>query len=160
LPGCHVWDGTSAVGGDLCRFHELSLGLTADAVFTAAISQGGCSHGQVRVGYFPRSSASTPAVIERGPLRRTPVFGGVDVGVVPGDGIRCTGASRSSGVWGAARPALAAMELSGTRDQALSAWIADGFDRAACSDEEADVEILGLHVQEATFGMTFGWVTA
>ncbi len=159
IPGCHVWDGTSAVGGeDLCRFHELSLGLTADVVFTTAISQGGCRHGQVRVGYFPRSSASTPAVIERGPLRRTPVFGGVDVGAVDG-GIRCTGASRTSGVWGAARPALAAMDLSGSRDQALSAWIADTFERRACSGVEADVEVLGLHVQEASSG-TYGWVTA
>jgi len=161
VPGCHVWDPASGsfVEGD-CRFHEVALGLTGESVFAATVSRGGCTHGQVRVGYFPRSSAANPEVIQRGPLRRSNAFAGIDVGLMPPSNVRCTGASRTSGAWGAARPALAAMDLSGAGDQALAAWIADGFDRPRCGGEEAEVEVLGLHVQEATFGSRYGWVTA
>lgn len=156
VPGCHTASASGITAHD-CRFHEVDLGLTDEAVFTATISRSGCSPGQLRLGYFPRSDAAMPAVIERGPLRRSNAFFGVDVAT---DGLACTGASRPSGVRGAARPTLAAMELPGGEDQALAAWLGDGFDRSACGGQEVDVEALGIHLQQATFGTTYGWVTA
>lgn len=162
VPGCHVWDepsGTFVEGS--CRFHEVALGATDESIFTTAISRAGCTYGQVRVGYFPRSSAGNPEVIQRGPLRRSNAFAGIDVGVLPPpENLRCTGASRGSGVWGAARPALAAMDLVGAEDQALTAWIGDRFDRERCGSDEAEVEILGLHIQQVTSGQTYGGLTA
>ncbi len=155
--GCHRQnaDGTFGIGD--CRFHELGLALTGENVFTTVVSQGGCNAGQVRVGYFPRGESGAPRVIQRGPLRRSNAFFGVDVDTA---GLPCTGASRASGVLGAARPSVAALDLAGDEDQALTAWIADAFARDECGGTDADVEVLGLHVQQDRFGDVYGWVTA
>jgi hypothetical protein len=159
VDGCHTIDPSQADGYSTtdCNFGDGALGLTTDNVFATVISQSGCGAGQVRVGYFPRGDAMAGQVIQRGPLRRSNAFAGIDIVTDPGVN-RCTGASRSSGVRGAARPAIAALDPAGTEDEALTAWIADAVSRDACSGEVADVEILGLHVQEDASGA--GWVTA
>ncbi|HEY8427050.1 MAG TPA: putative metal-binding motif-containing protein, partial [Sandaracinaceae bacterium] len=155
--GCHRMqsDGSFTLGD--CRFGDVDVALTTENVFATVVSGGGCAAGQVRVGYFPRTAS--PDVIQRGPLRRSNAFFGIDV-VTDAGANPCTGASRASGVLGAARPAVAALDLGGTEDQALTAWIADSLSRGACGGLEADVEILGLHVQQDTFGTAYGWVTA
>ncbi len=154
--GCHRRNADGTFGLGDCRFDEVDLGITAENVFATVISRGGCTTGQVRVGYFPRGSGAGADVIQRGPLRRSNAFFGIDVDTA---GLPCTGASRASAARGAARPSLAAMDLRDAEDQALAAWIADSFARDACGGAEADVEILGLHVQQDRFGDVYGWVT-
>jgi hypothetical protein len=158
--GCHVLNmaGDPVDGG--CNFGELDLGLTTDNVFAAVVSENGCGVGQLRVGYFERADAAQPAVIQRGPARRSNVFLGVDVAIPAPGTLACTGASRASGVLGAARPSVAAMDLTGGEDQALAAWIADTVQRPECGGTAADVEALALHVQIDVFGQEHGWVTA
>lgn len=155
-PGCHV-PTTTGYADTNCDFHEVALGLTPENVFAAAISRTGCNTGQMRVGYFPRSGPAH--VIQRGPARRSNAFAGVDVSTT-GMLIGCTGASRTSGNLGVTRPNVMALNQSGAEDQALAAWLADGVMRPACGGSTVDVEILGLHVQQDTAGVPYGWVTA
>jgi hypothetical protein len=158
--GCHALRSDGTVGNGSCGFSDADLGLTEENVFTAYVNTNGCSDGQLRVGYVERGRASAAQVVERGPLRRSNVFVGVDVDPPVTDGLACTGASRSSGVRGATRPSLGAMDGTGAEDQALAAWLAAPVDRPACGGDAVDVEALVLHVQQETFGDTYGWVTA
>ncbi len=146
ISGC-VSKTPSAYRNSSCNFGDADLGLTDDNVFAAVVNVSGCGAGQVRVGHFPRGSSMPGQLIQLGPPRRSDSFAGIDVA----DNL-CTGASRSSGIQGAASPSIATLELSGPDDQALAAWIADSSSRASCSADAADVEILGLFVQHDAFG--------
>ena len=158
--GCHTprMDGT--IGSGTCGLDDVDLAITEENVFAAYVSPNGCTDGQLRVGYVERADLTASRVIERGPARRSNGFAGIDIDRNVTGGAPCTGASRTSGVFGAARPSVAAMERTGPRDHAVAAWIAAPFDRADCGGAPADVEVLGLHVQQDTFGDTYGWVTA
>ncbi|HJL17890.1 MAG TPA: hypothetical protein RMH99_19650 [Sandaracinaceae bacterium LLY-WYZ-13_1] len=157
--GCHTPRTDGTIGNGSCVFDDLDLGLTEESVFTAVVSTGGCSDGQLRVGYVERGDASAGRVIERGPRRRSNAFAGVDVDPTMTGDLPCTGASRASGARGAARPSVGAMNRSGPEDQALVAWLATPIGRDACGGDPVDVEILATLREEETFGDTIGWVT-
>lgn len=156
VPGCHrlLADGTTQ--NATCNFADVGLGLSDDNVFVAYVSTDGCARGQLRVGFFERTDAASPAVIERGPARRSNAFVGVDTDPTMPTSGQCTGASRAGGVFGAARPALAV----GASAEALAAWLGDAVDRAECGGAEVDVEALALFVERDTMGTPYGWVSA
>ncbi|MEC7518728.1 MAG: putative metal-binding motif-containing protein [Myxococcota bacterium] len=137
-----------------CRYDDLAFGVGADSIFVASVNGAGCAEGQLRVGYMAREDAASGAVIERGPLRKSNAFFGIDTDPATTDGRPCTGASRG-GVLGATRPAVGALAM----NQALAAWLAAPLSRDACGGTPAEVEILGLHRQQDAGG-THAWVTA
>ncbi|MEQ9078525.1 MAG: putative metal-binding motif-containing protein [Sandaracinaceae bacterium] len=154
--GCHVrsTDSMSFTAGS-CRFDDLAFGLSAQSVFVATVNGSGCTEGQLRVGYMPRTEAARAQVIERGPLRRSNAFFGIDTDPAMTGGRACTGASRAGGSLGATRPAIGAL----ADEQALVAWLAAPLGRDACGGAPVDVEVLALH-RQMDAGGTRGWVTA
>jgi hypothetical protein len=162
-PGCYRREPEWIVGGDsLCDISEVALGLTdrevlgARAALVATVNTVGCAAGQLRLGYF--ELGGDPAVIVRGPLRRSNSYLGVDVG--PGGA--CTGWSRiDEGFFvGIARPAMAILEADGHVPQALIAWIGDHNERNEGGDMRAPVEVIGAFLESSDYGGGFGWVTA
>ncbi len=154
--GCNRLRPDGSTQSTNCLFDDVGLGLADANVFAAYVSTDGCGLGQLRVGYFERSAAAAPGVIERGPPRRSNAFLGIDTDpTMPTNG-QCTGASRAGGPFGAARPSVA---VSGD-DDALVAYLGDTVERAECGGAEIDVEVLGLFVEEDRAGSPYGWVTA
>ncbi|MCA9604285.1 MAG: putative metal-binding motif-containing protein [Myxococcales bacterium] len=156
VAGCHRLLADGTVQNGTCNFADVGLGLSDDYVFVAHVSSDGCARGQLRLGYFERTDAATPAVIERGPARRSNVFVGVDTDPTLAMLGQCTGASRADVTFGAARPALAV----GGSAEALAAWLGDTVERAECGGAEVDVEALALFVERDTMGTPYGWVSA
>lgn len=159
-PGCHTMRADGTIGSGTCTYEDVSVGVTEENLFVTYVSRGGCADGQLRAGYIERTQLGSLSIIERGPARRSNVFSGIDIDRSLTGGAPCTGAARGDGLTGAARPAVAAMDRTGGEDQALAAWLAAPFGRAECGGAPANVEVLALHVQQDTFGETYGWVTA
>ncbi len=163
VAGCDQIEPGVGIGfqSGMCAFAEVGVGLTTANVFVAGLTTERCTLGQLRVGYFERTQATGAGVVQRGPLARSNAFFGIDVTTTdPDPSLRCTGASRASGIRGAARTTVAAMDL-GVNDQALAAWIADPISRGPCGGgDPRDVEVLGLHVQRHDLATPYGWVTA
>lgn len=161
VEGCYrlTHDGMSSmVTPAACSHDDIDFGVTADNIITAFVSANGCADGTLRIGHVERTQVAGGELIERGPLRRSPIFTGVDAAPTVMDELACTGLSRASGRRGAARPSVAAM--SGSRDQALVGWLADSVTRTECGGDAVDVEVLGAFVMEDTFAMSYRWVSA
>ncbi|MCC6876505.1 MAG: putative metal-binding motif-containing protein [Sandaracinaceae bacterium] len=156
--GCHLMASSAPTyTSQPCRYGEIAMGLTPDARFVATVSTQSCGAGLLRLGYF---TGDLPAVIERGPLRRSNAFFGVRPDPDMTSNYACTGL-RAGGVLGAARPSVGAADVSGPLDQALVAWLGDTVMRPACGGTEVDVEALAAIVEQDTMaGTPYGWVTA
>ncbi|MEM6959613.1 MAG: hypothetical protein AAF645_28275, partial [Myxococcota bacterium] len=139
---------------DRCNFGALaSAEASGSALFTAVVSAAGCRDGQLRIARL--DTPTEGRLVLRGPSVRSNLYLGVDVGMDD----RCTGASRGSGVWGAAFPALSS-RADGELSRALGVWLADSAERSQCNDSVVDVEVLEV-VEESGFsgGETVHWLT-
>ena len=154
--GCNRRRSTGAPQNVNCSYDDIGLGLSETRVLTAYINTEACTKGQLRLGYFDRTDSGSPAIIERGPLRRSNSFLGIDTDpTLAADG-QCTGSSRSPQVFGAARPSVAVQD----NDEALVAYLADAVTRPECGGDEVDVEVLAMFVQTDAMGSPYSWVTA
>lgn len=109
-----------------------------DFGYVAAIDQGGCAVGRLRIGHFSNDDARTMA---RGPLRRSNSAYGVDLA---GPTLACSGVDGA----GARAPSVASLD---TDRQALVAWVGASAVPPACSLAPAPLNVVVAHRLEGAW---------